>query len=142
VRRPLDRCSRFASIDSAARPRSCCPRCSEIRDTGWIWRGSAQRENCLPESAVAELRQNSTIDTEPLPYIQILNTTEWRITKTRWTVKNAAGAGVTGDTATRSVDHSVHIEPNSLAAFYLELGRFGHDASIALDKAWGVRRSE
>jgi hypothetical protein len=93
----------------------------------------------LPQSVVAELRKNTLIDTEPLPYVQILNTTEWRITKTRWAVTSPAGAGSTGEKATRAVDHNVHIEPNTVASFYLELGRFGRDSSIALDQAWGTR---
>lgn len=93
----------------------------------------------LPDDVLAALRGNILIDTKPLPYAQILNTTEWRITKVRWNVTSPAGAGTQGSAPpVRVLDQSVFIEPHSVASLYLDLGRFGHEASITFQTAWGV----
>jgi hypothetical protein len=103
----------------------------------FAWVGSTG--DPLPETVLAELRQNVLIETEPLPFAQILNTTRWRITKVRWDVISPAGDRDSPKGAPRQLDQSVFIEPNSLASLYLDLGRFGHGASITFRAAWGVR---
>ena len=64
----------------------------------------------LPDSALAELRKTTLIDTEPLPYAQILNTTAWTITKLRWEVTGAARGGPGETPPTRVVDQHVVIQ--------------------------------
>lgn len=91
----------------------------------------------VPEDVLAELRKNVLIDVEPVPYAQILNTTRWRITKVRWDVTSPAGGRDNLKGAPRQLDQSVFIEPNSMASLYLDLGRFGHGASIMFRAAWG-----
>lgn len=93
----------------------------------------------LPDDVIAALRENALIDTTPLPYAQILNTTEWQITKIGWDVTRPAGGGSPARTTTRAVDQSVFIEPHSVGSLYIDLGRFGQEASITLRTAWGVR---
>jgi hypothetical protein len=100
---------------------------------GWV--GSTNEP--VPEDVLAELRKNVLVDTEPVPFAQILNTTRWRITKVRWDVVSPAGGP--DNMEARQLDQSVFIEPNSIASLYLDLGRFGHGASIAFRAAWGVR---
>jgi hypothetical protein len=95
----------------------------------------------LPQDQIAALRTSVLIDTTPLPFAQILNTTAWRITKVRWEVRSPAGANVDAGINPRFLDQTVFIEPHSVASLYLELGRFGHDAAITFDSAWGVRPS-
>jgi hypothetical protein len=97
---------------------------------GWVGRDG----EILPDDALAELRASSLIDTRPLPYAQIFNATDWRITKIRWGVTSGGAAP-----GTRAVDQSVVIDPHAMASLYIELGRFGQDATIRLDRAWGVR---
>jgi hypothetical protein len=93
----------------------------------------------LPEDAVTALRSNVLVDTTPLPFAQILNTTEWRITKVRWEVTSPASADPKGQPRPRVFDQTVFIEPHAVASLYLDLGRFGRDASISFLTAWGVR---
>jgi hypothetical protein len=93
----------------------------------------------LPAEAIAALRGSVLIDTAPLPFAQILNTTEWRLTKLRWAIRNAAESNTEGGPTLRLLDQTVFIEPHSVASLYLDLGRFGHDAAIVFDSAWGVR---
>ena len=101
------------------------------------WVGAAGQP--LPVAAVEELRRNSKVDTEPLPYVQLLDTTEWRITKTRWALTSRTAADGPDGKTIRTIDQTVFVEPHAVASFYLELGRFGRDVSIALHNAWGVR---
>jgi hypothetical protein len=91
----------------------------------------------LPAEALAELRSHVLIDVEPVPYAQIFNTTTWRVTKLRWLVTSGAGKTQASGPQPTPFDQSVFIEPHTVARLYLELGRFGHGASIAFDTAWG-----
>lgn len=92
----------------------------------------------LPADVLAELGRRILVDVEPLPYAQIFNTTNWRITRLRWRIVRSGG-----DSANPSqpghFDQSVFIQPHTVARLYLELGRFGHGVSIAFDTAWGER---
>jgi hypothetical protein len=102
-------------------------------DMALAWVGAPGQ--AVPTALVDEIRKNALIEAEPLPWVQILNPTNWRITKTRWRVTSAAGANTP---TPRSVDRAVFIEPGGVASFYLEIGRFGRGASITLEGAWGV----
>jgi hypothetical protein len=101
------------------------------------WVGAAG--DPVPETVLEALRANVIIETDPLPYAQIMNSTAWRLTRLRWDVRSP---GPQAEPVSRAFDQSVFIEPNSLASLYLDLGRFGREATISLEGAWGVQAPE
>jgi hypothetical protein len=103
---------------------------------GWV----GTPGNPLPADVLAELRTNVSVANTPLPYAQIFNTTDWRITRIRWDVVSPGNGEAGGSPVSRQFEQAVHIEPHAVARLYLELGRFGQDASVTFNTAWGTRR--
>ena len=92
----------------------------------------------LPPDALATLKRDLVLETEPLPFVQIMNSTDWMITQLRWDVSTVAQDGTR---LTRQLDQTVFIEPRTVASLHLELGQFARGATIALQNAWGDRSS-
>jgi hypothetical protein len=90
----------------------------------------------LPPDALATLKRDLVLETEPLPFVQMMNSTDWMITQLRWDVSTVAQDGTR---LTRQLDQTVFIEPRTVASLHLELGRFARGATIALQNAWGDR---
>jgi hypothetical protein len=90
----------------------------------------------LPSDALALLKRDLVLETEPLPFVQIMNSTDWMITQLRWDVSTSAQDGTR---LTRQLDQTVFIEPRTVASLHLELGQFARGATIVLQNAWGDR---